>query len=220
MTKRFLIYSSILFSVIYIIYLVLSYNGVFRKNILSMVSINSLIHNYSKLPVYSDTQRIVLCFSTTPDRISDIQPMIKSILDQTVKVNMIALVIPYKYQNKEYNIPPYLSNIVNVIRAGKDYGQGTKLIPMLLREKDCNTIIIALNDNVIYGKEFVETMLEECDKNPDTVLTDNSRSSILLKPGYFGCDVIDRDKDKFDTNWFIDKSSKSHVVDYTQNFLY
>lgn len=207
----------IIFSVLTLVYILLSYFGICRYLALSMKDSDGYIQNYSKLRK-GGKNRVVISFTTTPDQIKHIRPMLNSILDQTVKVDQIALVVPYHYKGKKYTIPDYIKRIANVFPSGKDYGEGTKLIPILLREKECDTIIIALSDQYVYGKTFIETMIEELENNPGTVLVDDKNTTIALRPEYFGCDVIDRNKDKFDQAWFLDKAKKSKVIHYGENY--
>jgi len=217
MDKRKVIIFTIISTIISIIFILCSYFGFVRYFNLYINSSNKYVENYSKLHKVSEN-RVVISLSTTPDKIDKIKPMLNSILDQTVKVDQIALVIPDKYKGKKYNIPKYINNICNIFPAGKNYGKGTKLIPILLREKECGTTIIALDDNIIYGQDFIYTMLEESKKNPGKVLIDQKGVAILVKPEYFGCDVIDRDKDKFDNDWFLDRAKDSKVIRYIENY--
>ena len=179
-----------------------------------MKSCENFINKYSYLPKAS-TNRVVISFSTTPEKINKIKPMINSILDQTVKVDAIYMVL---LADKNYNTPKYITNVATVVLAGKDYGGGTKIIPILLKEKECDTIIIALNDNVVYGQDFIFTIIEESNKNPGTVLLDKKGDVMLVKPEYFGCDVINRDKESFDNDWFINQSKHNKVIDYNENY--
>lgn len=207
----------IIFSVLTLVYILLSYFGILRYISLSMNNSDNYIQNYSNLRK-GGKNRVVISFTTTPEYIKHIRPMLNSILDQTVKVDQIALIVPYNYQGQKYNIPDYIKKIVNIFPAGKDYGEGTKIIPILFREKECDTIIIALSDKYVYGKTFIETIIEEVENNPKTVLVDNKNTTITLRPEYFGCDVINRDKDKFDQAWFLDKAKKSKVIYYGENY--
>lgn len=217
MTKRNLIILSIIVSIISAIFILLSYFGITRCWMLKLQNTDTYIENYSKLPKPNE-KRVVLSFTTIPDNVDKIKPMINSILDQTVKVNQIALVTPYHYNGQKYNFPPYMKKVANNFPSGKDYGLGTKLIPILLREKECDTIIIAVNDNYMYGKDFIETMIKAVQENPDTVLVDNNHSTMVLRPEYFDCDVINRDKEKFDEDWFLSKAKKSKVIEYSENY--
>ena len=214
MNKKTVIIITILSNILSIIFILSSYYGIDRYLSLHMKSCENFINKYSYLPKAS-TNRVVISFSTTPEKINKIKPMINSILDQTVKVDAIYMVL---LADKNYNTPKYITNVATVVLAGKDYGGGTKIIPILLKEKECDTIIIALNDNVVYGQDFIFTMIEESNKNPGTVLLDKKGDVMLVKPEYFGCDVINRDKESFDNDWFINQSKHNKVIDYNENY--
>lgn len=217
MTKRYLIILSIILSIISGIYIILSYFGITRYWMLKLQNPGTYIEKYSNLPNMNE-KRIVLSFTTTPDNLDKIKPMINSILDQTIKVNQIALVTPYHYNGQKYDFPPYIKKVANNFPSGKDYGLGTKLIPILLREKESDTIIIAINDNYIYGKDFIETIIQAVQDNPNTVLVDNNHSTIVLKPEYFDSDIINREKDTFNEQWFLSKAKNSKVIEYNENY--
>ena len=214
MNKKTVIIITILSTILSIIFILSSYYGIDRYLSLHMKSCENFINKYSYLPKAS-TNRVVISFSTTPEKINKIKPMINSILDQTVKVDAIYMVL---LADKNYNTPKYITNVATVVLAGKDYGGGTKIIPILLKEKECDTIIIALNDNVVYGQDFIFTIIEESNKNPGTVLLDKKGDVMLVKPEYFGCDVINRDKESFDNDWFINQSKHNKVIDYNENY--
>ena len=99
-------------------------------------------------------------------------------------------------------------------------GKGNKIIPILFKEKECDTTIIAIDDNVIYGKDFIQTLLEERDKNPNTVLIDNNNTSLLLKPENYGCEILKRDRDKYDEKWFLDNTKSTKVIKYGENYKF
>jgi cellulose synthase/poly-beta-1,6-N-acetylglucosamine synthase-like glycosyltransferase len=215
MKKITVIILTIISTLISVIFIVLSYFGITRYISLRRDKSKKLIEQYKTLSKASDSNKVIISFTTTLQNIDRIRPMINSILDQTVRVDQIILVLPY---GSTYNIPEYLKEIVTIVPTGKNYGEGTKLIPTLLREKECDTIIIAINDNKIYGKDFIETLVEEANKNPNTVLIDKCNSTILVRPEYFGCDIIDRDKDTFTNDWFLEKAKNSKVICYSENY--
>lgn len=187
-----------------IIIFIFSYFNIFRYLSLHIRSPDPLISNYSNLPKASD-ERVVISFTTTPDNISKIQPMLNSILDQTVKVDQIALNIPYKYENRDYDIPKKYEDIVNIFRTNKNYKEGLKYIPTLLREKDSKTIIIYLDDNQIYDKHLIENLVKASEKFPNKAIYTkgnlDSSGGVLVKPDFFNTDVIGYLKNNFDTNW-------------------
>jgi len=195
--------------------ILLSYFGIIRYLTLHMYNIDKFVEEYSNLREATDG-RVIVSFAAKSTEFDKLKPMLNSILDQTVKVNQICIVVPMS--NLE-DIPEYIRKVANVFPAGKDYGQGTSLIPILLKEKECDTIIIALENNVVYGKDFIETMVDASKEHPGTVLTDKKTKALLIKPEYFGCDILDSNQDKYDHSWFIKQAKKAKVVDYTENFV-
>jgi hypothetical protein len=175
-----------------------------------------LIENYSKLPKASTDNKVAISFTCKKDKIDKLKPFINSIMDQTVKVDLIAMITPLGNKEEDYNIPKYIKDIAVIFPSGRDCGKGTKLMPMLLREKDKDTIIISLDENKIYGEDFIYTMVEESKKYPDSVLVDKKGSSILVRSDHFHCDVFNRENDNLDNEWFLTKAKNSKVVDYNE----
>lgn len=205
-------------TIVSLLYTFFSYFGINRYLWCYVQNSDSLIEKYSQLPKEFD-DRIIISFSTTPDKIHKLKPFINSILDQTIKVDLIAMIIIQDEDNPNtYDIPKYIKNVANVFPAGREYGKGTKIIPMLLREKECGTIIIALDENKIYGQDFIYSIIEEYKKHPDSVLIDNKGYAMLINSEHFGCDVIDREKENFDNDWFLSKASKNKTFDYSENY--
>jgi len=178
---------------------------------------DSLIANYSKL-IKSTPDKVVVSFTTTPDRILHTQPMLNSLLDQTVRVDQIALNIP---DTLDYSIPKNCENICNIYKTGKDYGIGTKYVPTLLRESDCGTKIILIKDDVVYGKDFIEKILKESDEHPEKCIYTGNKlegsEGILIKPEFFN-DVI---HNKCDDKWLENNlNTEKKQIDYNKNQNY
>lgn len=195
--------------------ILLSYFGIVRYLTLHVSGTDKLVENYSKLPKATEG-RVVVSVAADPKDFDKLKPVLSSILDQTVKVDQIGVVVPLKNEN---NVPEYIKKIANIFPAGKDYGDGTALIPILLKEKECDTIILALSGDVIYGKDFIEKMVDDSNSNPDTVLRDTKHTAILVKPEYYGCEILNTQKSKYDHDWFIKQAKKAKTVDYSENYI-
>ncbi len=61
-------------------------------------------------------------------------------------------------------------------------------------------------------------MVDKADEYPDTVLSDKKRKAILVKPEYYGCEILDSAQDKYDHDWFLNQAKHAKVVDYVENF--
>jgi len=216
MRKRTLIIITIISTILSLIIIFSSYFGITRYLSCHIKSPNKLIENYSKLPKASTNNRVVISFTCKEDKLDKLKPFINSIMDQTVKVDLIAMITPLGNKKDDYNIPKYIKDIAVIFPSGRDYGKGTKLIPILLREKEKDTIIISLDENKIYGQDFIYSMIEESKKYPDSVLVDKKGSTILVRSDHFDCDVINRENDNLDNEWFLKKAKSSKIVDYNE----
>lgn len=127
---------------------------------------------YHNLPRVKSSDRVVLSFTTMPERLDDIKFTLMSLLDQSHRVDQINICIPYKMKRsgKEYIIPDYLKALknINILRC-QDYGPSTKLLPTLLNETN-NTKIIYLDDDRIYGSRLVKNLVKFSEKYPDRVI--------------------------------------------------
>lgn len=116
---------------------------------------------YSKIPRVKSKRKVVISLTTIPSRIDKIKPTLISLMDSSRRVDEIQINIPYKtLKGYKYTIPKWLFKLKNVkiYRVEKDYGPGTKLIPTLKRENK-DTVIIVVDDDVIYGSRLIETYL-------------------------------------------------------------
>ena len=154
---------SLITSIISLIYTILSYYGITRYLKILLSSPKKYIKKYGKLDI-GDKDRVIISMSTSS---SKIRPVINSLLDQTVKVDLIAINVPY---GKKYKLPKDLEDAVALYRTSKPYGSSTCLIPAVMREGEKTTKIITVGDNVIYGKDFIEVLLKESKKHPNDIV--------------------------------------------------
>lgn len=118
--------------------------------------------------------RVVISLTTIPDRIHRIQPTLNSLVDQTRRPDAIYLNLPDRSRREgvDYVLPAFLARYpsVEAIRCGEDMGPATKLLPTLARESEPNTRIIVTDDDQIYPRNMVETLVDWSDRLPDAVV--------------------------------------------------
>lgn len=147
-----------------------------RYLLLHFRSLDYYSAKYSRIPLPDVSHDVVVSFTTIPDRIHRIAPMIKSLLDQEVRPHRIYLVVP-KFstrENKPYRIPRALETNphITVLRTEKDWGPGTKLIPTVLQERHRpETRIIVVDDDTIYPKKLVSTFTNFSEQFPDAAFS-------------------------------------------------
>jgi hypothetical protein len=132
------------------------------------------IRRFEAAPRPSTPARVVVSLTTIPDRISKIRPTLNSLLDQSRRPDAICLNLPShaRRERRDYDIPEFLNEIPQVERidCGEDRGPGTKLLPTLEREKEPDTRIIVVDDDQIYPRNLVETLVAASDAMPNAAV--------------------------------------------------
>lgn len=201
---------SIVASLLSIIVSILVYFGIIRFIKLYMSkSTEKYIEKYTDLPFVSKKRVVVVLSVQNETQLKNIVPTINSLLDQTVRVNQFFLVLPC---NTEYDIPENLKKILTVIIPGKIYDeQYQDIITILQREKEKEIFIIKASNNIIYGNEFIENVIETAESNPDSVIKDNSNSFLIIKP-----DLVILDENS-NFSGFVDNVKN---ISYKENYRY
>ena len=219
-------------------YIFLAYFGVFRKLMINCVrEPENYIKSYRELEKVEgayEKYKFVISLSTTPEDISKMKPVISSLLDQTIKVDEICINIP---PDAVGIIPAYIEKCVRIYKINKDYGPSNNIIPTLLREKDANTVLMALENDVIYGKNFIEEATKwytdpKYDGSYDkdvvlcTELIDNiACGSIITRVTNFDPKIVNIDKQNDDVYLYPEKWISEHVngsirkINYKENYI-
>ena len=224
MEKKTIIILSLVSAILTLIYIILSSYGYMRYITIFRTPTKKYIENYNKLDKAHDTRRVVISVITTDKSIKKITPVIKSLLDQTVKVDLITIVVPY---GKDYDPPDDIKDCVTLFRTGKNYGDLNSLIPTIMREGDADTIIITVGDDTIYGIDFIEKLLNDkfkssSDKN---IIYNNSQEFIDIKKGavfisdIFNDDFTNPPKDCDANKWVNNylKNTPKERINYREN---
>lgn len=201
MAKKVITLIFLIISVIMLIYMFLSHYGILRYIKLHRMPLEHYSNNYTKLPK-ADKQRVVVAFSLENiNELNRIKPFLNSILDQTVRVDDIALILPQKYSTKKL-ADKY--NFLSTYFYTMDYRDSSCLITTVLREPETNTKIILVSTNMVYGKEFVQAMVESSNDNVDCIIYAQKNSKdkgILVKPKFFNEKISELDKSKNCLQW-------------------
>ena len=155
--------------------------------------------------------------------------MVKSLLDQTVKVNLISITTP----DNNYVLPKELINTVALYKCNKEKtrsGNLNSILSTMVREGDSTTKLITLEAGVVYGKDFIESLLEMEEKNPNCVVYVNKENhnsielekGVVFNMGFFDKDFIDIPTNVNANEWvntyINNKNIKKVKLDYNQNY--
>lgn len=112
--------------------------------------------------------RVVVTLTTIPTRENSILKTIESIQTGSYKPDAIYVNLPDWYPR--FNCPPdpnlrsKLKNMGVHVNSCEDYGSLTKLLPVLNIEKDPETRIVVLDDDMTYGPRVVEGLVKAHDE--------------------------------------------------------
>jgi hypothetical protein len=97
-------------------------------------------------------------------------PVLRSLLDQSEAADRIVLALPEATQRGEAYPSPEMLDFpfgVDVVRC-QDDGPATKLLPTLKLER--SSVLIVVDDDVIYPRRFIETLLSAHRRRPEAAL--------------------------------------------------
>lgn len=155
----------------------------------------SLAHYIDKsrnTPRVTCADKVIVTFTTIPERIEHIDVMLKSLLDQSVLPDKIYLCIPAisRLTQTAYVIPEWLSKIslLEIVQSEKDFGPITKLIPSWQRERHApDTRLIVVDDDVLYPSNLIESLVRWSDKFPQVAL---GCSGVMVPSGFLPSEVL------------------------------
>lgn len=118
--------------------------------------------------------RVVVSLSTVPSRVRDLGRAVNNILDQTYAVDRVYVNLPLSSirQGIAYPSPPsWMANHPRVhVNRCEDRGPVTKLAPTLALETDPDTLIVTIDDDIVYRADRVACLVAASEKRPDAAI--------------------------------------------------
>jgi hypothetical protein len=118
-------------------------------------------------------ERVVVSFSTLPGRVDNIQKVLDNLEDQSVRPDLVYINLPHysKREKVPYSVPEIKSHLKYYINRCEDIGPLTKVLPTLKDIKGENDVIITIDDDQLYHKNFIERMLQGMRAFPECCVT-------------------------------------------------
>ena len=137
-------------------------------------------------------RRVIASFSTLPGRIDNLEPMLRSLLEQTHPLDEIVLALPHFSirQQKGYVVPADLEKIMpqlRILHCDTDWGPATKFIPVIQEELAAgrgDTLVMVVDDDRIYPRDAVETYLHYHARLPEAALCCKSARATCPPPKF------------------------------------
>lgn len=115
------------------------------------------------------SNRVVVSLTTLPGRYEKLRRMLASVQAQTLLPHAIYLGIPLRSRRlgQEYKpLPPDIAAQVTIVRLEEDYGPVCKFLGALSHESDPDTIIVTLDDDVIYPPSHLRKIAARAAEHP------------------------------------------------------
>ena len=188
MKKNIFLPTCLVVSILFTLVLALLYYDIIREICIYIFSLDYYIKKYSLVPQNSYYGKTIISINYNKENINTIELVLKSLLDQSVRVDAI-------YINIQSNIviPEFVKKIAIINIIQKDYGNMENIIPILLIEEDSNTNIICLRDNIIYQYTLIEELIQASKLYPYKLICvdkKNYNKGILIKPKFFDIDLL------------------------------
>ena len=136
--------------------------------------------------------KIIICLTAIPSRINLIEPVLNSLINQSIKPDKIYINVPIKYKRfKEKLIEPKFikknfKNIVEFFYLEKDYGPATKFIGSMLNPKiKKDDLIVITDDDVIKVHNWLRMLLKNHIDNRVTGFVEKNLGQSIIW-GYLG----------------------------------
>lgn len=128
--------------------------------------------------------RTVVSLTTLPGRYEKLRRMLSSLAQQTLRPDAVYLGIPLRSKRLKVDygeLPRDILDQVTLVRLKEDYGPVCKLIGALERETDAETLIVTLDDDVMYPADHLERMVRHAREHPQAAVA--ASGLILAKSG-------------------------------------
>lgn len=218
MKKKTLIILTIIATIVSLGIILIGYFGITRY-MWCMINPNteSFVNKLDKTPYPKIDEILSVCIYAQRENIDNVFATLHSLLDQTVRPTNFYLVSD-NIKNSE--IPQSLREFCFLVPNRVDYGNpGNIIIPMLMKIKECNTILVAVNDKLVYGKDFLEHVVNITKEDPDSVFVDRKTNTWVFRPKHYGCEFLERKEEKYDARWFkMNTNNNVKILKYPENY--
>lgn len=189
--KRPMLIFSLILSFLTLFFLIFQYFGFIRNLSLRFFPPQYYAERYARLPK-ADEDRVVLLISKPEGKIKS--EIVNSLLDQTVRVDDIAITLKYKEipkferENKDckdiFSLHGFSKPTEEVKKLEKvnecsklSEKERNEIMYTILREPEAKTKILIIEPNRIYENDFVQSVIEYCNEK------DNKNKSVLKYNG-------------------------------------
>jgi hypothetical protein len=160
--------------------------------------------SYTDLPIVDKINKTIVSIDTTglPTDAMSLQPLLKSLSNQSTRVNQICLNL-LDTDAEKYMVNPSILKGVTVSDTPTDYGYALPYTPCILREEENDTKIIVVKSNIVLDRNAISRIVQSSNDNPHLGIIDNN-GAILVKPSFFSSKNIIGHSSSNNPDWLKD----------------
>lgn len=133
---------------------------------------------------------IILSFTTTPDRIHHIEPMLQSLKRQKALGQRIWLWLCHHYSRSgqtmsKTQVPDFVHKYGVEVHFTEDFGSNTKLLPTVQAIQDPDTILITVDDDTLYPEHWLEGLVQATKKDSSRAYGYRGKIFTPKRAGFF-----------------------------------
>ncbi len=145
--------------------------------------------------------QVIVSLSTIPPRFGQIQPTLRSLINQSTRADRVLLYIPDRYRR----FPDWSGRLpevpegVEIRRTADDLGPATKVLIAAREFRGSDTEIVFCDDDRIYGRDFVSDFLDTRRRRQDCAIANIGFLVDVLCP----CSGLDRPQPQTVRTWRV-----------------
>lgn len=139
--------------------------------------LNNRFSNYNPDSHEFKNIKYYFSFTTSPQRVKNLKPILEKLQNQTIKPEKIIVNIPPKFkrtnESYDYDVITKLEKDVPLVhfnKIEKDFGPISKVIGGLQYIEDVNSIVIICDDDIFYKNDFAEKVINKLNNNKNKVV--------------------------------------------------
>lgn len=125
---------------------------------------------------------LIITLSSIPPRFAQLQPTLKSLLNQRIPAKEIRVHIPYQYRRFpqwDGNLPTVPEG-VSIVRSKEDYGPATKILPAINHFRGQDVELLFCDDDRIYDQYWSTRFLAARALRPSCLIAEDGARGAAL----------------------------------------
>jgi hypothetical protein len=181
-------------------------------------------HNFIKnLPKFNNHKIKIVITPECNNNINKLKlyPLVNSMLLQKIQLHSIDIILPNECS---YKVEDSIKDYVKVRYLESKYDKNMRgIIHSLLQEIDSETIFIHINQQILYGNDFIHNIICHINENPNSIYyhCNDIYKCLIYRPDFFNPKMDYTKMTPYNFKYYLVKNiSMKKIKNYEYNFKY